>query len=303
MDRLPFVTVDVFTSTAFGGNPLAVVFDAEGLDGTQMQAIAREFNLSETVFVLPPESGGTARVRIFTPAVELPFAGHPTVGTAYVLAQRGAVDLDAAESTIVLEEGIGDVAVKVSCHAATVDSCQLTAAQAPELGPPPPDAQKLGAVLGVEPGAIRDDDLKPTGVSTGFPFLYVPLTDRGAVARAALDWQQWQEHLRGAWADNIFLFSMDGEHTDVHARMFGPSVGVAEDPATGSAASGLAAVLGAVDARADGTLVWSVAQGIEMGRPSRMEIEADKAEGAVVRVRVGGATVPISEGTIAIPGR
>jgi trans-2,3-dihydro-3-hydroxyanthranilate isomerase len=300
--KFDFVTVDVFTSVAFGGNPLAVVLDAEGLDGRQMQAIAREFNLSETTFVMAPATDtGTARVRIFTPAVELPFAGHPTVGTAYVLAQRGAVDLEMASSTVVLEEGVGPVAVTVECQQGVVSRCQLTAAVAPEWGPAAPGREELSAVLGVGADAIRADELAPVGVSTGFPFLYVPMTDRAAVAGAAFDRQRWDELIAGAWADNIFLFAMDGADTDVHARMFGPGVGVAEDPATGSAASGLAAVLGTADATPDGTLRWSVAQGIEMGRPSCMDIEADKTAGAVTAVRVGGATVAMSSGSIEVP--
>jgi len=294
-----FVTVDVFTSVPFGGNPLAVVFGAETLSGVQMQSIAREFNLSETVFVLPAETAqGTARVRIFTPAVELPFAGHPTVGAAHVLAGRGAVDPTQAQSTIVLEEGLGPVAVKVECAGGAVTNCQLTAGQLPEWGAPLPERASLAAVLGLEADAIRDDELSPVAVSTGFPFVYVPLVDRAAVARAALHRQRWEENLAGAWADNIFLYALDGKETDVHARMFGPSVGVSEDPATGSAASGLAAVLAASAPTADGTLRWSVAQGIEMGRPSRMDIEADKVSGAITAVRVGGTTVPISAGTI-----
>ncbi len=302
MSRLSYVTVDVFTDSPFGGNPLAVVFGGETLSGSQMQTLAREFNLSETVFVLPAEKpGGAARLRIFTPAVELPFAGHPTVGTAYVLAARGAVDHDASTSTLTLEENIGDIEVRVSCQDGAVIACQLTAAQAPEarqveLGP-----ETIAEVLSLEGDAVRTDDLAPVATSAGFPFLYVPLVDRAEVARASLDWQAWETHLRGSWADNVFLFAMDGADTDVHARMFGPSVGGPEDPATGAAATGLAGVLGAADPRVDGTLEWSVAQGVEMGRPSRMNIEADKVDGRVVRVRVGGASVPISEGTVTIP--
>jgi len=297
--KYEFVTVDVFTSVPFGGNPLAVLPQAEGLTGEQMQAVAREFNLSETAFVLPPETPeGTAKVRIFTPAVELPFAGHPTVGTAFVLAGRGAVDLGTDAATVVLEEGVGLVNVSVAIVDGRVETCQLTAAQAPEWGPPTPSRERLGQILGVEPGAIRDDDLAPITVSCGFPFLYVPLVDRAAVSRASLNRQRWQEDLAGAWADNIFFYSMDGEGIDVHARMFGPGVGVDEDPATGSAATGLAAILGAASEKHDGILRWSVEQGIEMGRPSRMEIEAELAGGEISAVRVGGATVPVSEGTI-----
>ncbi len=299
--KYEFVTVDVFTSVLFGGNPLAVLPDARGLTGERMQKVASEFNLSETAFVLPPETpAGTARVRIFTPAVELPFAGHPTVGTAYVLASRGAVDLNASTATVVLEEGVGLVEVRVAIRAGNVETCQLTAAQSPEWGPPAPSPEVLGRVLGVEPGAIRADDLAPIAVSCGFPFLYVPLVDRAAVSRAALNRQRWETDLAGAWADNICIFATEaeGEGVDVHARMFGPSVGVDEDPATGAAATSLAAVLAAASGECEGTLRWVVEQGIEMGRPSRMDIEAELVAGEITSTRVGGATVPVSEGAI-----
>jgi len=299
--KYEFVTVDVFTSVPFGGNPLAVLLNAEGLSGEQMQRVAREFNLSETAFVLPAETDkGTAKVRIFTPAVELPFAGHPTVGTAYVLASRGEVDLTTAAATVVLEEGVGLVEVKIVIRDGQVETCELTAAQAPEWGPPAPSREVLGQVLGVEPGVIRADDLAPIAASCGFPFLYVPLVDRAAVSRAALNRQRWEADLAGAWADNICIFAMDAEGAgvDVHARMFGPGVGVEEDPATGSAATSLAAVLTAASGERDGTLRWAVEQGIEMGRPSRMDIEAELVAGEITAARVGGATVPVSEGKI-----
>jgi len=299
--KYEFVTVDVFTSVPFGGNPLAVLLNAEVLSGEQMQKVAREFNLSETAFVLAPDTAeGTAKVRIFTPAVELPFAGHPTVGTAYVLASRGAVDLTTAAATVVLEEGVGHVEVKVVIRDGKVETCQLTAAQAPEWGPPVPSREVLGQVLGVEPGAIRADELAPIAVSCGIPFLYVPLVDRAAVSRAALNRQRWEADLAGFWADNICLFAMDAEGAgiDVHARMFGPSVGVDEDPATGSAATSLAAVLAAASGEREGKLRWAVEQGIEMGRPSRMDIEAELVAGEITAARVGGATVPVSEGRI-----
>ncbi len=299
--KYEFVTVDVFTSVPFGGNPLAVLPHAEGLSGEQMQKVAREFNLSETAFVLPAETAeGTARVRIFTPAVELPFAGHPTVGTACVLATRGAVDLSAESAMVALEEGVGLVEVKVVLRGGKVESCQLTAAQAPEWGPPVPSRDVLGRLLGVEPGVIRADTIAPIAVSCGFPFLYVPLVDRAAVGRAALNRQRWEADLAGAWAENICLFAMDAEaeEVDVHMRMFGPGVGIDEDPATGAAATSLAALLGAASGEHDGRLRWRVEQGIEMGRPSLMDIEADLDAGEITAVRVGGATVPVSEGTI-----
>src|SRR4051812_13054056 len=174
-----FVTADVFTDRTFGGNQLAVFPDARGIDPGLMPRIAREFNFSETTFVLPPtDPANTARVRIFTPGGELPFAGHPTVGTAHVLASLGIVRLTGDSTKIVFEEGAGPVPVTISSRDGKPTFAQLTAAKLPETGRTPPSREILARMLSLEPGALRPDPFTPQTVSCGVPFLFVPLVDR-----------------------------------------------------------------------------------------------------------------------------
>ncbi len=289
-----YVTLDVFTDRPFGGNPLAVVHDAESLTGAQMQRIAREFNYSETVFVLPAESGEhDARVRIFTPARELPFAGHPTIGTAHVLAAARSDEPD----EIVLGEGIGPVPVRITWDGGRPVAGELTVTGPGERDDDVPSPACLADILGLESDDIGASGLHAAVMSCGIPFLLVPLTGSDAVRRAKLVAAPWEEHLLDSAGENVYLFAVDGN--DVHARMFGPAVGVAEDPATGSAAAALAAYLGAA-AGTDGSHRWDVAQGVEMGRPSVLQIEAVCESGEVRAVRVGGSSVLMCTGEISI---
>jgi len=302
--RHRFLTTDVFTDRLFGGNQLAVLPDGRGLTTDQMQRVAREFNFSETVFVLPAESPAHARrLRIFTPGTELPFAGHPTIGTAFVLASIGDVRLEGEWTRIVLEEGVGPVPVRIRAVEGRPVFAQLTAPRPPEIGPPPPARADLAAMLSLETGDLLDEPNGPQGVSCGLPYLFIPLRDRDAVRRARLKDDVWERVLSGFWSPHPYVFAFDPELPghDVRARMFGPAVGVVEDPATGSAASALGGHLGLRDRRRDGTLRFVVEQGFEMGRPSLLEIEVDKNHGAIVEIRVGGASVLVSEGTIEIP--
>jgi trans-2,3-dihydro-3-hydroxyanthranilate isomerase len=302
--RYRFHTCDVFTDRPFGGNQLAVFPHAEGLDAGRMQQIARELNLSETVFVRPPADPAHARrLRIFTPKIEVPFAGHPTVGTALVLAQVGEIELDGERTTFVLEEGIGPIEVVIRAELGRPVDAQFTTAILPEFGPPPPPAAALARMLSLETSDLLLETRPPVAVSCGLPFLFVPLRDLGAVRRARLRLQDWQQLLAGYWAPHVHVFAHDAEQPscDLHARMFAPAAGVPEDPATGSAAAALAGLLAARSPEADGTLRWTVEQGLEIGRPSIIEIEADKADGEVVAVRVGGGAVMISEGLMRVP--
>ncbi|HSC32452.1 MAG TPA: PhzF family phenazine biosynthesis protein [Gemmatimonadaceae bacterium] len=299
--RARFYTCDVFTNQLFGGNPLAVFPDATGIPEDSLQRIAREFNLSETVFVYPPERPEhTKRLRIFTPAAELPFAGHPTVGAAHALATLGKVPLRGAETKIVFEEKVGPVPVLIRATDGKPTFAQLTAAQAPEIGPPTPGRSVLADVLALEATDIQGGMTAPQGVSCGLPFLIVPLKDRDAVRRAHVRMDHWESSIKSYWAPQILVFSRDAERedADVHARVFVPGLSVPEDPATGSAATALGAYLAARDTRADGTLRWVVEQGIEMGRPSLLEIVVEKAGGDIQSVKVGGETVMVSEGQI-----
>ena len=296
-----YYTADVFTDHPFGGNQLAVFPDARGLTPQQMQAIAREFNYSETTFVFPPQDAAHTRwVRIFTPGAEMPFAGHPTVGTAHVLAAIGEIALAGDVTRIVLEEGVGPVPVAITARQGKPVFAQLTAAKLPEFGPPPPSTAIIASVLSLEVDDILNGADFPQAISCGLPFLFIPLRNRDAVRRARLKRELWEQHLASYWAPMVYLLCYDPElpGSHLHARMYAPGVGVEEDPATGSAATALAGYLGAREATRAGTLHWRVEQGFEMGRPSILEVEADKVDGAITEIRVGGSTVMMCSGTL-----
>lgn len=306
-------TADVFTDKPFGGNQLAVLPDARGLNTEQMSAITREFNYSETVFVLPPENPAhTRRLRIFTPGSELPFAGHPTVGTAHVMAATGAIGLDGDETRIVFEEGVGPVPVLIRSKNGRPDFCQLSAARMPERGNESFDRDLIASILSLEP-----DDVDTTGVyaieavSAGVPFLFIPIRDLSALGRARIKLDLWEKHLRNSWAPETYLFVEREESASrdnvrngegvLQVRMFAPNLGVPEDAATGGAAAAFGGYLAWRSARRDGTLRYTLHQGVEMGRPSRLELEVDVTGGEATAVRVGGASVLISSGTLHVP--
>jgi trans-2,3-dihydro-3-hydroxyanthranilate isomerase len=295
-------TADVFTDVPFGGNQLAVLPDSAGLSDEQMLAIAREFNFSETVFVFPPkDSKNTRRLRIYTPGGELPFAGHPTVGTAYVLAHTGDIELTGDETRIVFEEGVGPVPVLIRSRGGKPVFTQLSAAKIPERRPVSIDAAALAEVLSLEPSDVRHDELfMPEAVSVGLPFLFVPLRSLDALGRARVRQDAWDRTLKGSWASDIYVF-VQAEDGTIRSRMFGINAGVAEDPATGSAAAAFGGYLAARSPKRDGTLETLIHQGVEMGRPSRLEVETDVEGGVVKAVRVGGASVLVSSGTLHVP--
>lgn len=297
--RYRFHTLDVFTDRVFGGNPLAVFPDARGISDAGMRAVARELNLSETVFVFPPEAGGTRRVRIFTPGAELPFAGHPTVGTAILLVSLGEVPAVEGEVELVLEEGVGPVPVRVRVRGGVPEFAQLTSAQRPAfLQQKPPAAPELASLLG-----LSTDDLhpiwEPAAVSAGVPFTVVPVRDVEALGRARPDPAAWERLLAHSDAPHLYVVVPAAPGGTVRARMFAPAMGIAEDPATGGAAAALGGYL--AQGGGEGTLRWAIKQGVEMGRPSRIELEADVQNGVTLRVRVGGAAVRVSDGTMEIP--
>jgi trans-2,3-dihydro-3-hydroxyanthranilate isomerase len=300
--RYRFVTADVFTATPFAGNPLAVLLDARGLETAQMQAIAREFNLAETVFVLPPEMAGHARrLRIFTPAREIPFAGHPTIGAALVLAELGAIALAGPASEIVLGEAAGPVPVTIRMAADGTRMAQLTAPAAPSLRPGP-SVEDAAALLSLAPDDLVTARGLPVQASCGLPFILIEVRDRGALGRARFDHGVFARRFAGGWAEFPYVLTADAPAgADLQVRMFAPSGGVPEDPATGSAAAAYGGWLGGSEPLAEGTLQRVILQGIELGRPSRLEVEVDKRAGAVAAVRVAGSAVLISEGTILAP--
>ena len=299
-----YLTADVFTDQIFGGNPLAVFPHGHRVPEAQMQRVARELNLSETVFVLPPEQEGhVRRLRIFTPQVELPFAGHPPVGTAFVLASLGEIALEGDETEIVFGEGVGPVPVRIRAEGGRPVFTQLTAAVEPEVRPAEAPPEELAAILGLEPGDLLGGDHSPEAVSCGVPFLFVPVRDRVALERIQLDTARLSRHLGKAWASSLHVFAFDPERpgSDLRARMFAPTLGVPEDPATGSAAAALAGYLAPRSGQQEGTLRWVLEQGFEMGRPSLLEIEADLAGGHATAIRVGGGAVLVSDGEMQVP--
>lgn len=318
---LDFHTLDVFTDRVFGGNPLGVFPAAAHLPTGLMQRVALEMNLSETVFLGPPETeAGTARVRIFTPAREVPFAGHPTVGSALFLASGTWTGPDGprlpplpdgdGEVRLVLEENVGPVPVTVRFEGGRPVFARFTTAILPEHRPSPHPVADLAAMVGLSESDIGGEgpggsELRPEMVSCGLEYFVIPVRTIDAVRRSSLDTARWQRMLADAWAHHVYIVCLDGEGdgVDVRVRMYAPGSGVPEDPATGSAAAALGGYLSAADGHEEASLSWTVEQGIEMGRPSLLYVEADRAEGATSAVRVGGSAVAVSRGVMDVGER
>jgi trans-2,3-dihydro-3-hydroxyanthranilate isomerase len=296
--KLSFVTADVFTDEPFGGNPLAVFLDAGGLDPALMQRVAREMSLSETVFVQPPsDPRHFRRLRIFTPAMELPFAGHPTVGTACVLAARG----DVSAPDIVLEEQVGPVPVHVA-RTARGWAATFAAAQKPQLQGAPIGPEDAARLLGLDP----EDVVAGSGLrvaSCGVPFLVVPVADSAALGRARLKLDLWEKLLAGRAGEHVYVVTRDAADADLQVRMFAPSMGIVEDPATGAAAAAIGGWLAEQEPDRGAEVRYQVAQGREMGRPSRLAVTVRREgpSGPVSAVLVGGATVLMSHGELVLP--
>jgi trans-2,3-dihydro-3-hydroxyanthranilate isomerase len=286
-----FSLVDVFTDRPFGGNQLAVFPDAAGIADETMQQLAREFNFSETTFVLPPtDPSCTCRVRIFTPRQELPFAGHPTVGTAAVLARRNG----AAGQRFVFEEGIGPVTVTVDGPAIRFQ-IQLPRYETSAETPP---AALIAKALTLPEDAIAESWYGGVGLR----FCFVRLAGREQVDQAALDKAAWAGGIAGNWSSHLYFFATDDhDGTQVYARFFAPDVGVQEDPATGSACASLAASLAHRSPERDGTYHLRIAQGVAMGRPSTLEGTAHKKDGQITEVAVGGRATIVGNGTMTLP--
>lgn len=300
MPSYEFVTVDVFTDRPFGGNPLAVFPEAQGLGADRMQALAREFNYSETTFVLPPDDpANSARVRIFTPTRELPFAGHPNVGTAFVLAGLWEGGGDAFR----FEEEAGLVSVRVFRHAdGRPSAAELDAPHSLQIGEAVP-TETLATCVSLDPADLRTDAHHPLSASTGLPFVIAETASRGALAAARPDGAGFRDAAK-AFPDlaghfSVLLYARD--ETDpvrLYARMFSPLLGVAEDPATGSANATLAALLVSLAPGEDVELAFDIEQGSEMGRPSRLAARASKTAEGAVTASIGGSCVPMLRGVV-----
>ena len=297
MAQLAFHTLDVFTDRLFGGNPLAVLPDASGLSDTEMQQLAREFNLSETVFVLPPRTPEAARrVRIFTPSAELPFAGHPTVGTAALLVDLGIVGAGEDRPEFILEEEVGPVAVAVTRSDGRAAYAQLTAPDPPRLQDTDATTPQVASLLSLPRAAIGTAQLETQVASAGVPFLVVPVSGPDVVPRVALDERVWREHFAGTDSQNVYVVGVAGDQ--VRVRMFAPALGVPEDPATGAAATALGGYL--AQGLGEGSYHWTVTQGVEIGRPSRLEVDVEISVDGAPTVRVGGGVVRVGDGVLRV---
>jgi len=293
-----FVTLDVFTARRYAGNGLAVVLDAEGLAAPAMQAIAREFNQSETVFVLPPaDQAHRALLRIFTPASELPFAGHPTVGTAVLLAR---LDGGAAPRDITVEERVGPVRCTVSPIDADRGHARFAIPRLPREDAPAASRAAIAKALGLAEAEIGFGGFQPARWTAGALFSFVPVSGLEAITRCRVD----SNHLDAAFGASeevgVFIYcreTVEPGH-DFHARMFAPRQGVAEDPATGSAVAAFSGLLARSAGLADGNHSYRIEQGYEMGRPSLIELSLTMTGGSLAGAGIGGEAIVVGEGTI-----
>ena len=294
MMKLKFHTLDVFTTRKFAGNPLAVVLDADHLSTEQMQTITKEFNLSETTFVMKPDDpANTAKMRIFFPGGEMPFAGHPTLGTAVLLADLRGLD----EVRFELKAGL--TPVKISKGGAGI----FTAPVVPfHVDVKLPSVEDTARALNLSPHDIGFDDHTLAMLQGGPSFFYVPVKTRAALEKSQVRQPYWTELLAplGGSTDAAYVYTRggDGPHANFRARMYAPSGGIPEDPATGSATALLAAQLLTAEKLKDGTHVWNLEQGYEMGRPSDLRLEADVKHAKLVSVHVGGSAIRLMSGEI-----
>lgn len=295
--RRRFITLDVFTRSRFSGNPLAMVLDAQGLDTAAMQSVAREFSHPETVFVLPPKNPShRAALRIFTPAAELPFAGHPTVGAAVGLARMAG---DAASQSFVLEEKIGPVSCAARPHDANSGSAEFQLPRLPAEVGGVPEAQAMAQALGLAESDISGD-YPPARWSAGIAYTFVPVRSLAAVARARPQAANFEKVFGIGGPAMVYVMCTEtaepGRH--LHARMFAPANGIPEDPATGSAVGAFAGLHAAHRRLSDGKHRLAIEQGYEMGRQSLMNLTLTVAKGALTAASIGGDAIVVTEGTI-----
>lgn len=291
-----YVTVDVFTNRIFGGNPLAVVLDAQGLNAAQMQAIATEFNYAETTFVLPPrDPQHSAHVRIFTPRTEVPFAGHPNVGTAVVFAKEQEAQGSLPPERLVFEEAAGLVPIRLIREQAVIVGAEFTAPEGLTLGPKV-TAATLAECLSLEGTDISRVNHPPQVLSVGLPFLVTEIASLQALKRAKPNALAHERILPPIGTDAIYAYCHSATPQNLHARMFSPLDGIIEDPATGSAAAATIAHLASIAAERNVEMTWRIEQGVEMGRPSLLQGRTEKRNGIVAAVHIGGFAVPVMSG-------
>jgi trans-2,3-dihydro-3-hydroxyanthranilate isomerase len=301
--------LDVFTQRPLAGNPLAVVEDCEGLDSAAMQKIAAEFNLSETVFVLPArEKGASARLRIFTPKTELAFAGHPTIGAAVLLTEPpgaaaeppGAAAEASDEAVLVIEEEIGNLTCRAARRGSEAAFASFDLPHLPVEAGMPAQSADLAAALGLDEQDIGFAGHRPTLYSAGLPCTFVPVAGLATIARARVDPARFERIFCGLESSVVYLYTKDTVEPGraFHARMFAPGLGIDEDPATGSAAAALAGIIATFDHPADGRHTYVVEQGFEMGRPSAITLTLCIEHGNLAAVSIGGHAVFVARGTL-----
>lgn len=303
MKEYEYTLVDVFTNKQFGGNPLAVFENAEDLTTEIMQLIANELNLSETTFVLSPSSPNkTKKLRIFTPKLELPMAGHPTIGTAYVLASKEIIPIKEGFNEWVLEEGVGDIPVTVYKENNYITKSEMEQPIA-EFGETFTDIDLISQLLSLEKADIVQT-LPIISVSSGVPFLFIPIKSLEAMKKLNFRTDVWQEHFSTHLnRQHIFTFTTETveKNSQVHSRMFAPAMGIAEDSATGGASGPLGAYLikyGVIPSAAEGVYHIRSEQGFEMGRPSYIDITIHKSNNDIQKIKVGGPAIIIGSGKI-----
>ncbi|OEH93757.1 PhzF family phenazine biosynthesis protein [Bacillus solimangrovi] len=304
MKTLHYTLVDVFTNKPFGGNQLAVFKDDGTLPTELMQKIARELNLSETVFIRPSRNNTADKeLRIFTPQIELPIAGHPTVGAAYVLGNEQINSLTQGENKVVFETGVGDITVQIYKDNNGISSVEMTQ-KTPEFGPVYEDIERVAELLSLSPDDI-ERNIPVQTVSTGVPFLFIPIRTLAAMEKIKLRTDIWEQSFRvDSNTEHIFTFTSEtmNEASTVHSRMFAPAMGIAEDPATGNASGPLGAYLveHSVVSSSKQTYHIRSEQGIEMGRPSFIDVTVTKRAEQYEQVKISGNCVTIGSGQLVI---
>lgn len=294
-----FVTVDVFAKARFGGNQLAVVLDAEGLETAQMQAIAHEFNYAETTFVLPPKDPAhTAEVRIFTPKAEMPFAGHPNVGTAFVAAMQGELFGKPIGANVIFEEKAGLVPIDILSENGAAIGARLKAPKTFTHGESF-DPALIAEAVSLPAGALKTDAHAPVLGNCGIPFLIAQVESLDALNAAIPNLPVLSKTLNHPIIDGIYLYAADGKDgVDYQTRMFAPDLGVFEDAATGSAAVALIGLLARLEPMQDSAIQKTFLQGVKLGRPSYLDATASKTGGAVTATFVGGRCASVMRGVL-----
>lgn len=301
MSRRRYITIDVFTERVFGGNPLAVVLDAQDLTSSQMQSIAREFNYSETTFVLPPVAPGhTALVRIFTARTEVPFAGHPNIGTAVVVARELEAVRGARVESFIFEEAAGLVRIRLLRDGDAVVGAELTAPRPLSIGSGVSN-EDAAACLSLPALDINTHHHPPQVVSVGLPFLAVELASRAALRSAKPDFAAHERVLPAIGTDAVYAYCRGAADGELHARAFAPLDASVEDPATGSATAATIALLASLRPDPDGEVVWRIEQGVDMGRASLLLGRTEKRGGLVHAVHIAGRAVPVMRGWLELP--